>query len=142
MPTVRFRGRQIGCEEGAILRDVLTDAGLTPHNGKAKRFNCRGNATCGTCAVRVDGDVSEPGRRERARLLTPPHHPNYRLRLSCRTRVLGDVSVEKFPGLWGTKVGDDPLPPVEGNDAVDGDGAVVDDGAVDGDGAVEGNEDP
>ncbi|XVH31188.1 2Fe-2S iron-sulfur cluster-binding protein [Haloferacaceae archaeon DSL9] len=112
MPTISFRGREIECSEGENLRSALLRAGMTPHNGRSRRLNCRGNASCGTCAVRVAGEVSDPTRRERARLLAPPHHPNYRLRLSCQTRVLGDVDVAKFPGFWGTQVGDDPLPPV------------------------------
>jgi len=113
MPTVTFRGREIECNEGETLRDVLLDAGLTPHNGKTETLNCRGFASCGTCAVRVDGEVDDVGRREKARLLAPPHHPNYDLRLSCQTKVMGDVTVEKYPGNWGTQIAEGPLPPVD-----------------------------
>lgn len=101
MPTVRFRGTEIDCEEGAILRDVLLDAGESPHNGRADLLNCRGHGSCGTCAVAVDGPVSEPTRRERARLDFPPHDSDSGLRLACQTRVEGDLSVEKFDGFWG-----------------------------------------
>lgn len=104
MPTVTYRGSRVECEEGAVLRDVLTEAGLTPHNGAADRLNCRGNATCGTCAVAVAGDadaVSEPTRRERLRLSVPPHDPDGGLRLACQTRVYGDITVEKGDGFWG-----------------------------------------
>ncbi|WP_138005897.1 2Fe-2S iron-sulfur cluster-binding protein [Halalkalirubrum salinum] len=113
MPTVEFRGKSIECEEGEVLRDVLKREGLSVYNGKAKTLNCHGMGSCGTCAVRVDGDVSEKSKREAVRLLVPPHHPNYRLRLSCQTKVLGDVKVEKYPGAWGTDVGDDPLGPID-----------------------------
>ena len=113
MPTVTFRGREIECKEGETLRSVLKRAGLSPHNGKSKTFNCQGFASCGTCAVAVDGEVSEKGIREKGRLLVPPHHPNYDLRLSCQTKVLGDVTVEKYPGLWGTDLAKGPLPPAE-----------------------------
>jgi len=113
MPTVTFRGREIECKEGETLRNVLKRAGLSPHNGKTKTFNCKGFASCGTCAVAVDGEVSDKGIREKARLLTPPHHPNYDLRLSCQTKVLGDVEVEKYPGNWGTQIAEGPLPPVD-----------------------------
>jgi ferredoxin len=92
---------------------VLQRAGLSPHNGKTKTFNCKGFASCGTCAVAVDGEVSDMGIREKGRLLAPPHHPNYDLRLSCQTKVLGDVEVEKYPGNWGTKIAKGPLPPVD-----------------------------
>lgn len=126
MPTVRFRGEEIECREGATLRDVLLNADLTPHNGKSKQLNCRGFASCGTCAVRLEGEVSEKGAREKARLLVPPHHPNYDLRLACQTTVLGDVRVEKYPGTWGTDVAADPLSPVDrGDDAADADAMVV-----------------
>lgn len=111
MPIVEYRGKEIECEEGEVLRDVIRDGGLSVYNGKANQYNCHGLGTCGTCAVKVEGEVGEKTRRESVRLLTPPHHPNYDLRLSCQTRVLGDVVVEKYPGTWGTKVGDDPLPP-------------------------------
>lgn len=118
MPTVYFRGKEIECREGATLRDVLLNADLSPHNGKADTFNCRGFGSCGTCAVKISGEISEPGIREKARLLTPPHHPNYGLRLSCQTKVMGDVTVEKYPGGWGTQIAEGPLPPIE-DEAVD-----------------------
>ncbi len=113
MPTVTFRGQEIECKEGETLRNVLKRAGLNPHNGKSKTFNCQGFASCGTCAVAVDGDVSEKGIREKGRLIVPPHHPNYNLRLSCQTKVLGDVRVEKYPGIWGTQIAEGPLGPIE-----------------------------
>jgi ferredoxin len=117
MPTVQFRGEEIECKEGAVLRDVLLEADLTPHNGPANVLNCRGFASCGTCAVSVEGEVSDVGVREKARLLVPPHHPNYRLRLACQTRVEGDITVEKYPGMWGTDLASEPLPPVADDEA-------------------------
>jgi len=121
MPTVHFRGKEIECREGATLRDVLLDADLTPHNGKATVLNCHGFGNCGTCAVKVDGEVSDKGIREKGRLLVPPHHPNYDLRLACQTKVMGDVTVEKYPGMWGTQMAKEPLPPL--TDADEGDKA-------------------
>ncbi len=101
MPTVTVRDRELECERGAVLRDVLLDAGESPHNGRANALNCRGLGTCGTCAVAVTGDVAEPGRRERLRLATPPHDPESDLRLACQIRVEADLVVEKYPGFWG-----------------------------------------
>lgn len=101
MPIVTFRGREIECEPGAILREVLLEADRSPHNGRANLFNCRGHGSCGTCAVAVTGAVSERTRRETARLSVPPHDPETDLRLACQTRVKGDVTVEKYPGVWG-----------------------------------------
>ncbi|WP_224450019.1 2Fe-2S iron-sulfur cluster-binding protein [Haloprofundus salilacus] len=104
MPTVQFRGREIECEKGTVLRDVLLAAGLSPHNGRAQQLNCRGHATCGTCAVEADGDVSEMRSQERRRLSLPPHSLDSGLRLSCQTRVEGDVGVTKYEGFWGQRV--------------------------------------
>jgi ferredoxin len=67
-------------------------------------LNCRGHGTCGTCAVAVEGALTDPGRREIARLSFPPHDRDDGLRLACQARVLGDVRVEKFPGFWGQHV--------------------------------------
>ncbi|MFB6173065.1 MAG: 2Fe-2S iron-sulfur cluster-binding protein [Halobacteriales archaeon] len=108
MPTVRFRGHEIDCEEGAVLRDVLLAAGETPHNGRADALNCRGHGTCGTCAVAVEGAVSDMGARERHRLSVPPHDPDAGLRLACRATVEGDVTVRKHPGFWGQHVDREP----------------------------------
>jgi len=104
VPTIRFRDREIDCETGAILRDVLLDADCSPHNGRADSINCHGLGSCGTCAVAVEGEVSAPTRRERARMRVPPHDPDSALRLACQTRVEGDVTVEKFGGFWGQHV--------------------------------------
>jgi ferredoxin len=101
MPTVTFRGEEIECETGDVLRDVLREAGLSPHNGSAGALNCRGHGTCGTCAVAVEGAVGEPTARERQRLSLPPHDADGGLRLSCQTTVEGDVTVRKYPGFWG-----------------------------------------
>jgi ferredoxin len=109
MATVTFRGQEIECEAGEILRDVLVDAGLPPHNGSAKSLNCGGHGTCGTCAVLIDGPVSDPGQRERARLSVPPHSRESGLRLACQTRVQGDLTVEKYPGFFGQKIDRDPV---------------------------------
>ena len=109
MPTVEFRGRTIECEAGATLRDVLREAGVSPHNGSADALNCRGHGTCGTCAVAVEGEVSEMDGGERRRLDFPPHDADSGLRLSCQTQVLGDVTVTKYPGFWGQHTDRDPV---------------------------------
>jgi ferredoxin len=128
MPSIDFRGRTVDCAAGAVLRDALFAAGETPHNGRACLLNCRGNGSCGTCAVAVSGPVSEPTRRERLRLSVPPHDPDAGLRLACQTRVLGDVTVEKFDGFWGQHVGgaDDTVSEVD-EPADDPDGGDADD---------------
>jgi len=106
MPTVTFEGREIDCKAGAILRDVLLDAGETPHNGRARLANCRGHGTCGTCAVAIEGATSEPANIEQWRLDFPPHERDAGLRLACQTRIRGDLFVEKFGGFWGQHTGE------------------------------------
>ena len=101
MPTVIVRGRTLECATGAVLRDVLQQAGESPHNGQAALLNCRGLGSCGTCAVAVSGEVTGPSRRERLRLAIPPHDLDSDLRLACQVRVDGDVVVRKYPGFWG-----------------------------------------
>jgi ferredoxin len=104
MPTVEFQGETVDCEAGQTLRDVLLDAGLSPHNGPTA-VSCHGLATCGTCAVAIEGAVEpeSPGRRERARLDFPPHSVASGLRLACRVRVTDDIVVRKGDGFWGQR---------------------------------------
>jgi len=108
MPTVEYGDREIECDRGAILRDVLLDAGETPHNGRAHQLNCRGHGTCGTCAVAVEGPTSERTRAESRRLDFPPHDADAGLRLACQTRVEGDLAVTKYPGFWGQHTDEEP----------------------------------
>ena len=107
MPTIHAQGQTITCENGANLRQALLQAGVAVYNGTATAINCHGFGTCGTCAVQVEGPVSEMGWREKARLSLPPHSPDRNRRLSCQVQVLGDVSVTKHDGFWGQ--GDQPV---------------------------------
>jgi ferredoxin len=104
MPTVTFEGTRIECERGEVLRDVLLDAGESPHNGATQQLNCRGHATCGTCAIAIDGAASEMENAERRRLSAFPHSLDSGLRLACQTHVEGDLAVEKHGGFWGQHV--------------------------------------
>ena len=61
-------GREIACPLGANLRMVLLRARLPLYNGVARAIHCRGMGTCGTCAVRIVGAVSEPTKTELLRL--------------------------------------------------------------------------
>ena len=103
MPTVRFAGQSIECLAGANLRMVLLRARLPLYHNVAKALHCRGFGTCGTCAVRIDGPVSEPTAIEKVRLGLPPHSHQAGLRLACQVSVLGDLSVTKFEGLFGQR---------------------------------------
>jgi ferredoxin len=103
--------RELSCRRGDTLRSVLRRNGITPHNGRARLVNCRGMGTCGTCSVQVTGEVSPPNFREEGRLRFPPHQNGPEpLRLSCQCRVMGDVSVIKYPGFWGQHTAQEAIP--------------------------------
>lgn len=101
MPKIFVQGHELECDRGANLRQVLIQHDIALYNGNAQWINCHGIGTCGTCAVQVDGDVSEANWRDRTRRSLPPHTLDRNLRLACQTQVLGDVSVTKFDGFWG-----------------------------------------
>jgi ferredoxin len=104
VPTVHFAGRSIECPHGANLRMVLLRARLPLYAVVARALHCRGRGACGTCAVRVEGPVSEPTPAELRRMRFAPHHPEAGLRLACQCTVLGDLTVTKYQGLWGQHV--------------------------------------
>jgi ferredoxin len=101
MPTVKAQGKTFTCEAGSNLRQVLMANGVQVYNGASNTINCHGFGTCGTCAVAVEGAVSEMGGREKTRLSLPPHALSKNRRLSCQVKVLGDVEVTKYDGFWG-----------------------------------------
>jgi ferredoxin len=101
MPTIEIEGERIECAQGANLRRVLMKARARLYHGAARVIHCRGLGTCGTCAVEVEGAVSEPTAIERWRLSFPPHRAGSGLRLACQCRVEGDLRIRKHAGLWG-----------------------------------------
>ncbi len=101
MPKITAQGKTFECDRGANLRQALLKHNIDVYNGSAKLINCHGLGTCGTCAVAVDGEVSEPEWREKTRLSLPPHSATKNRRLACQTQVFGDVSVTKYDGFWG-----------------------------------------
>ena len=103
MPTVKVLGQTIQCELGANLRRVLLNHNIPLYNGKAKIINCRGIGSCGTCAIAIEGKVSNPNWKDRTRRSLPPHSSQRDLRLACQTQVLGDIKVIKYNGFWGQK---------------------------------------
>jgi ferredoxin len=101
MPKVLAQGKVIECARKSNLRQIMLQNGIDLYNSGAKVINCRGIGSCGTCAVVVEGEVSQPNWREKARLSLPPHSPTQNLRLACQTQVLGDVRITKYDGFWG-----------------------------------------
>ncbi|MDJ0714613.1 MAG: 2Fe-2S iron-sulfur cluster-binding protein [Prochloraceae cyanobacterium] len=101
MPKVTAQGKTITCDRGANLRKVLLKHGIELYNGNATIINCMGIGSCGTCAVQIAGDVSQPNWKDRGRRSLPPHSPKKDLRLACQTKILGDIRVTKYNGFWG-----------------------------------------
>jgi ferredoxin len=103
MPVIEFAGRAVECPLGANLRVVLLRARLPLYTGAARALHCRGNSMCGTCAVRIEGEVSPPTPSEIRRLGMFPHDPESGLRLACQCSVLGDLKVTKHEGIFGQR---------------------------------------
>ncbi|EMA26044.1 MULTISPECIES: 2Fe-2S iron-sulfur cluster binding domain-containing protein [Haloarcula] len=89
---------ELTAERGAVLRDVLLDADLSPHGRYAKRVNCGGRGICATCGVRL----AEP---------PDPDHWHDDLadrfgypRLSCQLRVRDGMRVKLLDKrVWGSR---------------------------------------
>ncbi|MCU0398768.1 MAG: (2Fe-2S)-binding protein [Cyclobacteriaceae bacterium] len=104
MPHIRYQGEILECSPGANLREVILKNELNIHNRFSRILNCRGMGTCGTCAVKITGNVSPPSTREKLRLNFPPHKIEYGLRLACQVQVFDDIEIHKYEGFWGEKV--------------------------------------
>lgn len=101
MPIIKAQGTSFECETNANLRAALLRQGIDLHNGQSTLINCRGLGSCGTCAVEIEGAVSDVNWRDRTRRSLPPHSLTQNRRLACQTQVLGDVKVTKYDGFWG-----------------------------------------
>ncbi|MEM1067718.1 MAG: 2Fe-2S iron-sulfur cluster binding domain-containing protein [Planctomycetota bacterium] len=112
MPVIRFDDIVIECKEGENLRRVLLRARAPLYNGASRLIHCRGIGTCGTCSLKIEGPVTEMTAVEKWRLSFPPHRSESGLRLACQCRVLGDLQLTKFAGMWGhrTDSSDDDTP--------------------------------
>lgn len=81
---------------GAVLRQALLDAGLSPYTALTARVNCGGRGLCATCGVFVTPDPVPVHWHDR--LADAWGYP----RLSCQIRVERDLAVE-IPDkvIWG-----------------------------------------
>lgn len=82
---------------GAVLRDALREAGISPHSTVGQRVNCGGRGLCATCGVRVCSDAPDPDHWHDG-LAARFGYP----RLSCQIRVTEPMDVlvpEQL--LWG-----------------------------------------
>lgn len=94
MPKIEYKDETVECDEGDILRDVLLENDLTPHQGVANTLNCGGHGTCGTCAIRLEeGPIKED--EQSARLMIATHDNLEEVRLACQYVVTEDVVIEQ-----------------------------------------------
>ncbi len=98
-------------KEGEILRTAALHAGIGVHKGISKTLNCRGKGLCATCRVLIKNDTmknaSPKGIFEKMRLaLAWVSIGEEDMRLSCQTKVMGDLDVYTQPemNLYGRNV--------------------------------------
>jgi ferredoxin len=86
--------------QGANLRQVLLDAGLTPYAPLTRNLNCGGNGLCATCGVWIEAGEPEPTHwhDQMARRFGYP-------RLSCQILVERDMTVRLLTDkvIWGAR---------------------------------------
>ena len=94
MARVRFLpdGREVDCADGTTLFDAGAAARVTIDTA------CVGKGTCGLCRVKIvsGAEALSPYTDEEERHLGNLYHLT-KVRLACRTRVTGDVTVEPAP---------------------------------------------
>lgn len=110
MPTVTFKNEKktIEVPEGANLRAEARKAGVEVYPGIHKIFNCQGLGMCCSCRVEIKKgteNVSQQGLWEKLHLFLNPFGYFAKLgredalRLSCQTKVTGDIEVETKPAF-------------------------------------------
>ncbi len=109
MPIVTFvnEKKEIQVPEGANLRAEALRAGVPIYPGVHKVAHCPGIGVCGTCRVLITKGIenaSPMGWWERGRfklfllsMIRVGHEDT--MRLSCQTKVMGDMTVETQPPL-------------------------------------------
>ena len=78
---------ELDVKRGAILRQVLIENELSPHNAITQYVNCRGDGVCGLCSVRIDSDAPEPNQ------WLDNLTSKFGLRVSCKVPVDRDFTV-------------------------------------------------
>lgn len=128
MPIVKFikENKEIEVAKGTNLRKAAMEAGINVHQGLNgigatvnKFVNCHGLGQCGTCRVNIvkgSDNASKMGLVEKTRFRVPLPTPitpggidplpclafighEETMRLSCQTKVLGDMEVETGPEI-------------------------------------------
>ena len=98
---VVFNEEELFASDGENLRTFLKKHNKQLHNSNSNYLNCKGLGTCGTCAVKIEGNVNPPNRIESFRLKLPPFINDSKLRLACQICIKDNLKVIKFEGFWG-----------------------------------------
>ncbi len=111
MPVINFvkEKKKVEVPEGANLRKEALKAGVQIYSGLHQVLNCRGLGQCASCRVKIvkgaETNVNKKGLFEKMRLILGPLTffarlgSEKELRLSCKTKVTGDIDVETHPGI-------------------------------------------
>jgi ferredoxin len=119
MPIVNFvnEKKQVEVPEGANLRQEALKAGIKLYNGlngygaKANELlNCHGFGLCGTCRVFITKGIEHARPMGAVEKFTFKYNPvslahfayignEDKMRLACRTQVMGDMDVVTRPPL-------------------------------------------
>jgi ferredoxin len=106
MPKVKFINEHVTIEvpEGANLREEAMKNGIQVYRGLRRFVHCRGHGSCAMCRVLVHQGMENASPKswwERFRLGISMVSIGFedKMRLSCQTRVMGDLEVETQPPL-------------------------------------------
>jgi ferredoxin len=96
-------GRTVEVDGSKDLRASLKPYWSELYHSAIKPIHCRGLGTCGTCAVKIEGELTPPTRVERWRLNFTPHKNSLAkgIRLACQCKPLSDIVLMKEKGKWG-----------------------------------------
>ena len=121
--TIQNSGRQIYCEDGSNLMQVLHNA------GEYIESPCGGGGTCGKCKVKIIGDNVSDITKTETEILTAEEKESG-VRLACMTFVTGDIIVHMPEKEKGSKVLNEGYVPEFEKDKRSGYGAAVDIGTT------------
>jgi ferredoxin len=104
MPKIKFvkEKKEIEVPAGTNLREAMMENGITVYKGLDQQLNCRGHGLCATCRVYIKegfDHAASPTLIEKMRtgLSFYAIGHEHEVRLSCQTKVMGDMSVESTP---------------------------------------------
>lgn len=90
MVRIRVGGKEVHCERGENLREVLVRHELLPAEDGQWGL-CKGTLQCGTCMVRITGEVKDLAQSDTN---SSPIYLSGNLRRSCRISIQGDLDLK------------------------------------------------